>query len=55
MFTSRAEIPVDLAGRQRRQRLTGKGIALGCVGRARSRATGAKMAALNAAKAMAKC
>src|SRR5207302_11387856 len=36
------------------QRLTDKGIALGCVGAARSLRHGAKMAALNVAKALAK-
>ena len=53
MFTSRAEYRLTLRADNADQRLTDKGIALGCVGQARSLHHRAKMATLNAAKARA--
>jgi tRNA uridine 5-carboxymethylaminomethyl modification enzyme len=54
MFTSRAEYRLTLRADNADQRLTDKGIALGCVGQARSQYHRAKMAALGDARALAK-
>jgi tRNA uridine 5-carboxymethylaminomethyl modification enzyme len=53
MFTSRAEYRLTLRADNADQRLTGKGLAIGCVGPERARLHAVRMAALDAVRRMA--
>jgi tRNA uridine 5-carboxymethylaminomethyl modification enzyme len=54
MFTSRAEYRLTLRADNADQRVTGKGLALGCVGAERARLHAVRMAALDEARRMAR-